>query len=138
MDAYQTVAKRIGARLRDSKDEGLTGDQFQILRLIDAQPCCTSTYLAEACAVGKSSITAIVNRLAEAGFVERTRDEKDRRQVYLSITEEGREVFGVLNQKVSEILTPYLKQFDHHQIELFLNMFETLADLIQEPGGTNE
>ena len=85
VDAYLVVSRQINARIRDSIAEGLTNDQFIILRLINSQELCTSTFLAEAVAVGKSSITAIINRLVEAGLIERNRDENDRRQVYLSL-----------------------------------------------------
>ncbi|MNN93510.1 MarR family protein [compost metagenome] len=75
------VTRQISARIKDRIPECLTNDQFLILRSINSQELCTSTSLAESFAVGKSSITAIMNRLDEAGLIERTRDENDRRQV---------------------------------------------------------
>ncbi|MDT3425594.1 DNA-binding MarR family transcriptional regulator [Paenibacillus forsythiae] len=138
INAYQLVTRRIDARIRESMDVGLTSEQFQILRLIDAQPRCTSTYLAEVFCVGKSSITAIINRLAEAGVIERTRDEHDRRLVYLTITEYGRGLYETAEQKVLEVISPYLMNFDKDKIEQLIHMFERLAELMQEPGGRNE
>jgi DNA-binding MarR family transcriptional regulator len=98
LDAYLVVTRNISAQIRDSIDDGLTNDQYLILRLIDGREQCTSTYLAESFAVGKSSITAIINRLADAGMIMRTRDENDRRQVYLSMTDKGRTVFEVAGE----------------------------------------
>lgn len=138
LDAYQIVTRRIGVRIREGIAEGVTSDQFTILRLIHGQEKCTSTYLAEAFCVGKSSITAIVNRLADAGLIDRTRDENDRRQVYLTISSLGSQVFAEANRRVSEILTPYLLHFEDDQIELFISMFEKLAALMMEPGGQEE
>lgn len=79
LNAYMVVTRQISARVKERIPEGLTNDQFIILRLINSQELCTSTFLAEAVAVGKSSITAIINRLDEAGLIQRTRDENDRR-----------------------------------------------------------
>ncbi|BCG59024.1 MarR family winged helix-turn-helix transcriptional regulator [Paenibacillus sp. URB8-2] len=138
IDAYHIVTRRINAKIRESIDEGLTSEQFQILRMIDGQPRCTSTYLSEVSCVGKSSITAIINRLAEAGIIERTRDENDRRLVYLTITEYGRGVYETAEQKVLEVISPYLINFDKDKVEQFITMFERLAELMQEPGGRNE
>lgn len=90
MDAYLIVTRQVAARIKDSIAAETTNDQYQILRLINAQEQCTSTYLAESFCVGKSSITAIINRLVQAGIIERTRDENDRRQVYLSMSEHGK------------------------------------------------
>ncbi|WP_025689865.1 MarR family winged helix-turn-helix transcriptional regulator [Paenibacillus zanthoxyli] len=138
IDAYHIVTRRINARIRESIDEGLTSEQFQILRLIDGQPRCTSTYLSEALCVGKSSITAMINRLAEAGIIERTRDEHDRRLVYLTITEYGRSIYETAEEKVLEVISPYLMNFKKDKVEQFITMFERLSKLMQEPGGRNE
>ncbi len=132
VDAYLVVTRQINARIKERMAEGLTSDQFLILRLIKGQEMCTSTYLAEAVCVGKSSITAIINRLAEAGMIERTRDEHDRRQVYLSLTELGEQVYQLAEKQVKEVISPYLLYFMEEDIEKFITMFEKLAFLMQE------
>lgn len=135
LDAYVIVTRQIAARIKVRIPEGLTNDQFTILRLIHGQIQCTSTYLADIISVGKSSITAIINRLVEAGLIERTRDEEDRRQVYLTLTEAGRQVFDVSEKEVMEVISPYLSEFQDEDIEKFISMFEKLASLMQESGG---
>ncbi|WP_143191862.1 MarR family winged helix-turn-helix transcriptional regulator [Paenibacillus sp. P46E] len=137
VDAYMVVTRQINAQIRDSMAEGLTNDQFLIMRLIQSQDLCTSTYLAEAVAVGKSSITAIINRLVEAGFIDRTRDENDRRQVYLSLTNKGRETYSTAEKQVQKVISPYFSHFEERDIEKFITMFEKLAFLMQEAGGRN-
>ena len=44
--------------------------------------------------LSKVSITAIVDDLESRGLVERTRSKADRRQVFINITQAGREVLG--------------------------------------------
>ena len=44
--------------------------------------------------LSKVSITAIVDDLENRGLVERTRSKADRRQIFISITDKGREVLG--------------------------------------------
>lgn len=138
MDAYLIVTRQVAARIKDSIAADTTNDQYQILRLIHAQNQCTSTYLAESFCVGKSSITAIINRLVQAGIIERTRDENDRRQVYLSMTEHGKRVFESAETQVHEVVSPYLLHFEEKDIEMFVMMFEKLANLIQDDGGKNQ
>jgi DNA-binding MarR family transcriptional regulator len=138
MDAYLIVTRQVAARVKDSIAADTTNDQYQILRLIHAQGQCTSTYLAESFCVGKSSITAIINRLVQAGIIERTRDENDRRQVYLSMTEHGKKVFEAAECQVHEVVSPYLLHFEEKDIEMFVMMFERLANLIQDDGGKNQ
>lgn len=138
LDAYLVVTRQISSRIKERIAEGLTSDQFLILRLIKGQELCTSTYLAEAVCVGKSSITAIINRLVEAGMIERIRDENDRRQVYLSLTELGELSHQMADKQVKEVISPYLFHFQEEDIEKFITMFEKLAFLMQETGGRND
>ncbi|WP_339290708.1 MarR family transcriptional regulator [Paenibacillus sp. FSL E2-0201] len=135
MDAYMMVTRQVAARIKDSIAADTTNDQYQILRLINAQEQCTSTYLAETFCVGKSSITAIINRLVQAGIIVRTRDENDRRQVYLSMSEHGKRVFEAAESQVHEVVAPYLFHFEKKDIEMFIMMFEKLANLIQNDNG---
>ncbi|WP_019911380.1 MarR family winged helix-turn-helix transcriptional regulator [Paenibacillus sp. HW567] len=132
IDAYMIVTRQIQAQIKDNMTEGLTNDQFLILRLINSQELCTSTFLAEAVAVGKSSITAIINRLVDAGLIERTRDESDRRQVYLSLTDKGNHSYQTAEKQVQEVISPYFFHFDKQDIEKFITMFERLAFLMQK------
>ncbi|WP_042200736.1 MarR family winged helix-turn-helix transcriptional regulator [Paenibacillus camerounensis] len=138
VDAYLIVTRQISARIKERIPEGVTNDQFLILRLIKAQRLCTATYLAEAVSVGKSSITAIINRLYEAGMIERTRDENDRRLVYLSLTQQGEEVYQLAEKQVQDVISPYLFHFEEEDIEKFITLFEKLAFIMQETGGNSE
>ncbi|AIQ52397.1 MarR family winged helix-turn-helix transcriptional regulator [Paenibacillus sp. FSL R7-0331] len=138
IDAYLVVTRQISVRIKERIPEGVTNDQFLILRLIKSQKLCTATYLAEAVCVGKSSITAIINRLDEAGMIERTRDGNDRRLVYLSLTKQGEEIFQLAEKQVQDVISPYLFHFEEADIEKFVTMFEKLAFIMQETGGNSE
>lgn len=135
LDVYQLVTRRISAEIREHLGEDLTNDQFQVLRLVNSMPQCTSSQLADTLAVGKSSITAIVNRLVDAGFLYRTRDEADRRLVYLALTDYGISIYNSAQEQVHSIVSPYLQHFEEKDIEMFISMFEKLGQLMQESGG---
>ncbi|GAB6926484.1 MarR family transcriptional regulator [Paenibacillus sp. JCM 10914] len=135
VDVHLLVTRRINAQIREHLGEDLTNDQFQVVRLINSMTHCTSSLLAEQLAVGKSSITAIINRLVDAGIIQRTRDESDRRIVYLSLTDYGATIFESAHEQVREIISPYLQHFEDKDIEMFISMFEKLGHLMQESGG---
>jgi len=135
VDAYLLVTRRINAQIREQLGEDLTSDQFQVVRVINGTEQCTSSHLAEMLAVGKSSITAIVNRLVDAGIINRTRDEADRRLVYLTLTDYGNSILESAQEQVREIVSPYLQHFEEEDIERFISMFEELGQLMYESGG---
>ncbi|RCX21383.1 DNA-binding MarR family transcriptional regulator [Fontibacillus phaseoli] len=135
MAAYFTVTKRMNGELREVLQDDMTMDQFQIIDYIVMQGKVTSTELADTFAVGKSSITAIITRLADKGILERTRDNDDRRVVYLSLTERGIGHYKKAQAKIMETLSTYLVHFNAEEVEGFLGVFEKLAYLLEEESG---
>ncbi|WP_433943529.1 MarR family winged helix-turn-helix transcriptional regulator [Paenibacillus sp. SN-8-1] len=130
--ASATVTKRLSSEIAKIVQDEMTVDQYQIMYHIKTQQECTSTELADAFCVGKSSITAIITRLVDRGLVERTRDEGDRRLVYLSLTDLGHEISGKADEKVQEVVSRYLTHFNQEEIESFITIFEKLASLFEE------
>ncbi|WP_409345111.1 MarR family winged helix-turn-helix transcriptional regulator [Paenibacillus sp. MBLB4367] len=130
-----TVNKRLNATIREKIGGDLTLEQLSILHYIDARDTCTSTELADTFCVGKSAITAIITRLENKGLLERLRDSKDRRIVYLRPTEAGRSMHKVGEDGIQKVLSPYLIHFTEHEIETFITSFEKLAALMVKDGG---
>lgn len=126
------VNRRINAMLRELMPEELTVDQLSVMRYLCTRGSCTSSELAEIFCVGKSSITAIINRLFDKQLIQRIPDHKDRRVVYLSLTEQGQQVSEEMKRKVHQLLTRYITQFDTQEGEVFVTTFEKLAQVLQE------
>lgn len=124
------VHKKAEALIKNQLGNELTNDQHYILRYIHLTGECTSTALAEAFQVNKSAITAIINRMTDRGLIQRTRDEKDRRVVYLTLTKEGVELFQSAQEKVHQLVESIITQFDETEITTFINTYEKLAQIL--------
>lgn len=133
--SWMTVERGMDAMVRSLIHEDLTSDQYYLLQHIMQQGPRTSSELAETFKVVKSSITAIVTRLVDRGLIERTRNESDRREVYLSLTERGRQIAEQVDHRISETVGVYLGHFKEEEIETVLSGFERLARLVVEDGG---
>lgn len=131
-----TVFRMLKAMIRERLPENVTEDQLEILRYIRDRGECTSTELADFFMVGKSSITAIIKRLADKELIKRLIDDKDRRFTYLSLTPTGDQLVREMNEKVEELLSKYMNHFENQEALQFIETFEKLADiLLQEEGG---
>src|SRR4029077_12474329 len=76
------------------RDFGVTGPQLSTLRVIHRlQPVSTGT-LARAAYIGYATLTGILDRLEERGYVTRTRDSADRRTVILKMTAAGEKLLA--------------------------------------------
>ncbi|ONI71324.1 MarR family transcriptional regulator [Actinosynnema sp. ALI-1.44] len=88
---------RVAQRLRmqhPGRDEALTRVGASVLANLRHSGPLTMTTLAAIEGLQPQSLTRPVNSLAEAGFVTRSRDEEDRRQQTITITERGREALA--------------------------------------------
>lgn len=131
IDRYEAatfvVNRRVNAMIREMMPGELTIDQFATLRYLRAQKMSTSSELADIFCVGKSSITAIVTRLSDKNLIKRLPDDKDRRVIYLALTEEGVQICDLMEEKIQQLLSKYMKHFDEQEATAFINTFEKLA-----------
>ncbi|WP_054956431.1 MarR family winged helix-turn-helix transcriptional regulator [Paenibacillus dakarensis] len=135
IEADMMVSRRILADTREGIGVDLTREQYQVMCLINNNEQSTSTFLAENLFVGKSSITAIVNRMVEREWIERTRDEDDRRVVYLKLTNAGQAVHRQAKMHLQALVSSYLTYFDEREVEHFITLYEKLARLMHGHGG---
>lgn len=125
-----SVMKKAEYLIKDEISEDLTNDQHATLRFIKTYESCTSTELAEAFFVKKSAITAIINRLYEKGLIDRTRDENDRRVIYLSLSKAGEELFERSERKIHQLVEAIILKFKKEEIEQFLDTYEKLSTIL--------
>jgi DNA-binding MarR family transcriptional regulator len=139
--AMFTVNRRLSALIRAQMPPDLTFEQSNILRYLCSHRHCTSSELADSFAVGKSSITAIINRLADKGFIERTSDPKDRRVIYLSLTDAGNRLIESVECGVTELIGTFISEFSPQEALAFIETYEKLARLLthmEQGGGQDE
>lgn len=127
-----TVNKKAEALIKEQIGDALTNDQHYILRYIYKAGECTSTELADVFEVNKSAITAIINRMVDREFIKRTRDEGDRRVVYLTLTSDGIKLFDKTEEKISALVESIITKFDEKEIHHFLQTYEKLAEILQK------
>jgi len=141
MESIETLAERllttINAASRKIEHEfneinnlPLTTPQLFLLHLLAQKDSWKVTELAETMTVQPSAITAMVDRLEQNRFVERERDEIDRRVVFLKISAEGKKVLKIAGEKRKEILINYLQHLKKEEIITMVNISEKLAHII--------
>lgn len=125
-----SVEKKAGSLVKEQIGSDLTNDQHFTLRYMNQVGTCTSSELAEVFDVQKSAITAIIQRLWEKGLIERTRDEKDRRVVYLTLTDKGKDLYLQAEERIHTLVESLITQFDETEIKQFIETFEKLNQVL--------
>jgi DNA-binding MarR family transcriptional regulator len=89
---------------------------LHVLSLLEADGPLSMTHLAEALDVSVASVTGIVDRLEQRGFVERRRGQDDRRVIVVHRTAAGEAVFSDLAAPRRERWTRLLAEFSDEEL----------------------
>ncbi|WP_214327005.1 MarR family winged helix-turn-helix transcriptional regulator [Nonomuraea sediminis] len=100
---YPAVYRRFKATKRPVPGgSGLTTRMYAVLSHLRAAGPLTLGELAEHLQLSKAATTELVNRVEERGLVARIRDERDRRRVFVWVTEEGSTAAAAASPRVLE------------------------------------
>ncbi|REE80242.1 DNA-binding MarR family transcriptional regulator [Paenibacillus taihuensis] len=125
--AITTTNRKIGAMVSHSFEDGLTGPQCFLMKLIADEKRATSSMLADQMEVKPSAITVMLDRLVQNGFVSRIPDANDRRVTLLQLTDRGTEALAKVRTNYTSILDQLLQQLGESEIDRFVQSFEYIA-----------
>jgi DNA-binding MarR family transcriptional regulator len=117
----------------------LTGPQVHaIVALgIDRDTPLTMSTLAQRIGVGLPAATGVVDRLERDGFVERLRDESDRRVVRVALTERGRDTYRQADEHMNATLCQFLTALPPGERATFVDVvcraLGVVCDLASQP-----
>src|SRR5271167_476724 len=104
------------------REHGLTPSQYNVLRILrgEGKPLPILEIASRTITV-VPGITGLIDRLEQAGFVNRVRCEKDRRVIYAALADQGTRALAALDEPLVEL---------HHKLLGHLSQAE-LKDLIR-------
>ncbi|WP_338553546.1 MarR family transcriptional regulator [Paenibacillus sp. KS-LC4] len=132
---YLAINRQIGSLFRASMPDGLTVEQYSVLRYLRKQGKTNSSELADTFCVGRSSITALTTRLFDKQLIEREQDPKDRRVTYLKLLPAGEQLTDQSELKIQEMLALYIQHFDEQEALQFITTYEKLAKVMSGTQG---
>ncbi|WP_347489337.1 MarR family transcriptional regulator [Desulfoscipio sp. XC116] len=129
--------RRMHQELAQTMDKGVTGNQFIVLKMIYDQGRRTVSEVADELCVSLSAVTAQVDRLCRMGMVERRRSEKDRRVVWLQLTNEGRAVVKDCQAGRQRVIQRYLGRLEEEELLHMIEIYEKILHFmkLEEKGG---
>lgn len=112
---------------------GLTSPQLAVLREVAAGQHVTPTSLGEALHLSQPTVTGILQRLNEAGLVDRCRSESDRRSIVARVTEQGNAVLAKAPPLLRDQFRERLAEFPEYRQTELLSSLQLVADMLQAP-----
>ncbi|HWI52520.1 MAG TPA: MarR family transcriptional regulator, partial [Symbiobacteriaceae bacterium] len=119
---------------RIEAEGGLSPSQFFVLKLLRAGGTLTVSDLAQKLSVSTAGATGLLDRLVRAGLVERTRDEGDRRIVWVRLSAEGVRQFTEAGRIRRAIMAELFAPLTPEEAQQLVYLYEKVAGSIAVPG----
>ena len=140
-ELYWHVSRSMNYIWKQIFDAHFPGSQAFILFLLEKKGSQKMTELADTLNLTPGAVTSSSDKLISGGFIQRVRDEKDRRVVYLEITDKGKKGLNDLRmegRKAIKAIFGGLPDTDvQHLVRIFEHASENLHKVREEMGEWN-
>jgi DNA-binding MarR family transcriptional regulator len=101
------------------KEDNLSLIQLQFIEFVDKNPLnfCTITNISKEFDLKKSTVSDSISSLIRKGFLEKSRDNKDSRIYYFSLTKKSKVKIKALEKRIDKIINT-LRQTPEHEKEI--------------------
>lgn len=131
-DVFRLVLKKLSHSWKKNVDKDISRTQFLILdRLFSEGPRKVSE-LAEALHITCGAVTGNCDKLIQAGLATRTRDQKDRRVVFMEITPQGQNIMEEVKEQRNRIIECLFRGFTEEDRENLTRLFSHMLANLEE------
>src|ERR1700747_1330037 len=111
------------------REHGLTPSQYNVLRILrgEGRPLPILEIASRTVAV-VPGITGLIDRLEQAGFVNRLRCEKDRRVIYVALTDQGIQALAALDEPLMSLHRKLMGHLSQHELKDLIRLLEKLRE----------
>lgn len=112
-------------------DTGLTGSQLWVVKMLIGEPNMMVSDLARRMYLHPATMVGLLDRLEAKGLVRRTRSERDRRVVHVSITDQGRELVQNSPEVAHGLLTKGLEPLSEKKLHAISDGLELIVAILE-------
>jgi MarR family transcriptional regulator, lower aerobic nicotinate degradation pathway regulator len=133
LDSIRRLVRLLRLTDRAAQSElGLSGAQLFVLHELNKTPALSLSELADRTRTDQSSVSVVVTRLVEGGFISRERDKRDARRLVLTLTKSGKTVADqsppVAQEKIIEVLERMPASERHRFADTFTKVIDEMGE----------
>jgi MarR family transcriptional regulator, organic hydroperoxide resistance regulator len=120
---HENANKFIIKELKANGIEGIVPSHGEILNILFSVESCTMTDLAEKIRRTKPTLTVLVDKLVDYGYVTREKDQKDARVTNIALTDKGRKLkpgFENISKNMNALVYNGLTDKESYELEYLL------------------
>lgn len=132
---FWLVSREMGYQWRKIYDETFPGSQSHILFYLERNGPAKMSELAGVLHLTPGAVTTASDQLIEHEYIGRTRDEQDRRIVYLELTNKGEKTLNKLQNEGRKIMKLVFNDISDTNLEMMNKIFKQATKNIDNIGG---
>lgn len=110
------------------------GESNILLFLANCEGRCLAGQISKGLGLSTSRVTIILNNLEKKGLIEKERDTEDRRKVYITLTEKGRELILVKHNEVVDNFERIFRELGKEDTEEYIRIMGRLFKIMEKKG----
>ena len=111
------------------QENSLTEQQWRVLRALYAYKELESKQLAQHCCILSPSLTGIIKRLEQQGYIQRRKSDTDQRRTLISLTDQALELFERLSPEVDARYKAFTEKFGDEKLKQLSELLNELSRL---------
>ncbi len=131
---HQLQSRAFEKLLRDSGVDAFNGAQGRILYVLWEHETLTITQIGRLTSLAKTTLTSMLDRMEQAELITRVPDKKNRRQIFITITDKAKGYKADYDKVSEQMNTMFYQDFKDHEILAFENTLRKIIDNLEKKG----
>jgi len=110
----------------------LSREQMSLLFCIREHNLKPMRFYGEKLMISKPNMSALSKKMSDEGYINRTHGEKDRRIVYLELTDMGQLLLREHEERVKENMLERFLVFEDKEIDRLIDLFDEINSLLEK------
>ncbi|KOF57578.1 MULTISPECIES: MarR family winged helix-turn-helix transcriptional regulator [Clostridium] len=130
MPVFSKIILNVGDKVL--KENGIAVAHIKVIYMVKRYKKINITDLGKALSSPKSNVTSWTNKLVKMGFVQRVFDEKDRRVIYIKLTDKGEAFFQFYEEALRKSFEEKLWKLSDEDLKLFKDTLDNMRKLVDK------
>lgn len=131
LKVLRQILRQTELHARDlSRAAGLTPSQRMVLQVLEEEGECTAGTIAKRMGITQATTTTLVDRLQRNHLVNRRRGESDRRQIWIELTQEGRQRLKLAPDGLQEKFARRFDALDRWEQSMLISALERISSIL--------
>lgn len=117
--------------LKESGVDTFNGAQGRILYVLWEHEQLSFSELGKLTALAKTTLTSMIDRMEKNGLVTRIPNTKDRRQIFITVSEKGKKQREVYNRVSEQMNALFYKDFNNQEIAFFEDTLKRIINNLE-------